>query len=70
MEQAAGGVVGVLGMFTGGALSRMGILALGIMPYISASIIIQLLASMWPPLQQLKKEGGEAFVSHRRGPGA
>jgi len=57
MEQAAGGVVGVLGMFTGGALSRMGILALGIMPYISASIIIQLLASMWPPLQQLKKEG-------------
>ncbi len=57
MEQAAGGVVGVLGMFTGGALSRMGILALGIMPYISASIIVQLLSSMWPPLQQLKKEG-------------
>jgi preprotein translocase subunit SecY len=57
MEQAAGGIVGVFGMFTGGALSRMGILALGIMPYISASIIIQLLASMWPPLQQLKKEG-------------
>src|SRR6056297_1774010 len=57
MEQAAGGIAGVLGMFTGGALSRMGIFALGIMPYISASIIVQLLASMWAPLKQLKKEG-------------
>ncbi len=57
MEQAAGGIAGVLGMFTGGALSRMGIFALGIMPYISASIIIQLLAATWAPLQQLKKEG-------------
>ncbi|MDE0346323.1 MAG: preprotein translocase subunit SecY, partial [Boseongicola sp.] len=57
MEQAAGGIAGVLGMFTGGALSRMGIFALGIMPYISASIIIQLLAATWGPLQQLKKEG-------------
>ncbi len=57
MEQAAGGIAGVLGMFTGGALSRMGIFALGIMPYISASIIVQLLSSMWAPLQQLKKEG-------------
>jgi preprotein translocase subunit SecY len=44
-------------MFTGGALSRMGIFALGIMPYISSSIIIQLLAATWGPLQQLKKEG-------------
>ena len=57
MEGAAGGIAGVLGMFTGGALSRMGIFALGIMPYISASIIIQLLASTWGPLTQLKKEG-------------
>ncbi len=47
----------VLNIFTGGALSRMGIFALGIMPYISASIIMQLLAAMYPPLQQLKKEG-------------
>jgi len=57
MEQAQSGIAGVLGMFTGGALSRMGVLALGIMPYISASIIIQLLSSMWEPLKQLKKEG-------------
>jgi len=57
MDQASGGIAGMLGMFTGGALSRMGIFALGIMPYISASIIIQLLASMWQPLMQMKKEG-------------
>ena len=57
MDQAAAGLGGILSMFTGGALGRMGIFALGIMPYISASIIIQLLAASWGPLQQLKKEG-------------
>lgn len=57
MEQAQSGIAGVLGMFTGGALSRMGVFALGIMPYISASIIVQLMSSMWEPLKQLKKEG-------------
>jgi preprotein translocase subunit SecY len=57
MDEAASGIGGILSMFTGGALSRMGIFALGIMPYISASIIIQLLGSMWEPLKQLKKEG-------------
>jgi preprotein translocase subunit SecY len=57
MEGAAAGLGGILSMFTGGALSRMGIFALGIMPYISASIIVQLLASMYEPLKQLKKEG-------------
>ncbi|MBS9715536.1 preprotein translocase subunit SecY [Pseudohalocynthiibacter aestuariivivens] len=57
MEQAASGIGGILSMFTGGALSRMGIFALGIMPYISASIIIQLLTAMVPKLEQLKKEG-------------
>ncbi|GGL51247.1 preprotein translocase subunit SecY [Wenxinia marina] len=57
MEGAAAGLGGILSMFTGGALGRMGIFALGIMPYISASIIIQLLASTWEPLKQLKKEG-------------
>ncbi len=57
MEGAAAGLGGILQMFTGGALGRMGIFALGIMPYISASIIIQLLTAMWPPLEQLKKEG-------------
>jgi preprotein translocase subunit SecY len=57
MEEAATGIGGILSMFTGGALSRMGIFALGIMPYISASIIVQLLGAMWEPLKNLKKEG-------------
>ena len=56
-ESANQGIGGILNMFTGGAISRMGIFALGIMPYISASIIVQLLASMVPSLEQLKKEG-------------
>ena len=57
MSSAGAGIGGILNMFTGGAISRMGIFALGIMPYISASIIIQLLASMVPALEQMKKEG-------------
>ena len=57
MEDAATGLGGVLNMFSGGAIGRMGIFALGIMPYISASIIVQLLTSMVPALEQLKKEG-------------
>ena len=56
-EQANQGIGGMLNMFTGGAVGRMAIFALGIMPYITASIIIQLLASMVPYLEQLKKEG-------------
>lgn len=57
MESAGQGIGGMVSMFTGGALGRMGILALGIMPYISASIIMQLMTSMVPALEQLKKEG-------------
>ena len=57
MESAASGIGGILSMFTGGALSRMGIFALGIMPYISASIIVQLMGAMYEPWKQLKKEG-------------
>ncbi|MBY5931395.1 preprotein translocase subunit SecY [Tateyamaria omphalii] len=57
MESAGQGIGGMVSMFTGGALGRMGIFALGIMPYISASIIVQLLTSMVPKLEQLKKEG-------------
>ncbi|WP_102106788.1 preprotein translocase subunit SecY [Oceaniglobus roseus] len=57
MEQASTGLGGILNMFTGGAISRMGIFALGIMPYISASIIVQLMTAMVPQLEQLKKEG-------------
>ncbi|MFV0334300.1 MAG: preprotein translocase subunit SecY, partial [Tropicimonas sp.] len=56
-QQQSGGVLGVFNAFSGGAVERMAIFALGIMPYISASIIIQLLASMVPQLEQLKKEG-------------
>jgi preprotein translocase subunit SecY len=59
MDSAGSGLSGMLSMFTGGAISRMGIFALGVMPYISASIIIQLLASMVPALEQLKKEGDQ-----------
>jgi preprotein translocase subunit SecY len=59
MESAGAGIGGILNMFTGGAISRMGIFALGIMPYISASIIVQLLGSMVPALEQLKKEGDQ-----------
>ncbi|SFJ50226.1 preprotein translocase subunit SecY [Jannaschia pohangensis] len=57
VEQASAGLGGVLNMFTGGAIGRMGVFALGIMPYISASIIIQLMTAMVPQLEQLKKEG-------------
>ena len=57
MEDASAGLGGMLQMFTGGALGRMGVFALGIMPYISASIIVQLLTTMVPFLEQMKKEG-------------
>ena len=57
VEQAQGGIGGILNMFSGGAIGRMAIFALGIMPYISSSIIVQLLAAMVPQLEQLKKEG-------------
>ena len=52
-----GGILSLFNMFSGGALSRFTIFALGIMPYISASIIMQLLAYVVPSLEQLKKEG-------------
>jgi preprotein translocase subunit SecY len=52
-----GTIFGVFNMFTGGALERLSVFALGIMPYISASIIIQLLTVVIPHLEQLKKEG-------------
>lgn len=57
MEAQSGGVLGLFDVFAGGALSRMSIFALSIMPYISAAIIIQLLAAVNPALEQLKKEG-------------
>ena len=51
------GILGLISMFSGGSLSQSTIFGLGIMPYISASIILQLLASVWPPLEKLQKEG-------------
>jgi preprotein translocase subunit SecY len=56
-QQHSGGVLGMVDMFSGGAISRMTVFALGIMPYISASIIMQLLTSVSPQLEALKKEG-------------
>src|SRR3990167_8208546 len=50
-------IFGLFNMFSGGALSRVTVFAIGIMPYISASIIIQLFAVVSPSLEQLKKEG-------------
>jgi len=56
-EQNSGTYLDLFNMFSGGALERMSILALGIMPYISASIIMQLMSAVTPSLEQLKKEG-------------
>ncbi len=56
-QQNEGTILGLFNMFSGGALERMSVLALGIMPYISASIIIQLMSVVSPQLEQLKKEG-------------
>lgn len=56
-NQASGSLFGLFNTFTGGALERFSVFALGIMPYISASIIFQLLQSAVPALEQLKKEG-------------
>lgn len=56
-QQQQGTILSLFNMFSGGALERMSILALGIMPYISASIIMQLMQAVSPQLEQLKKEG-------------
>src|ERR1051326_8755014 len=55
--QAASGLFGLYDMFSGRSLSQMTIFALGVMPYISASIILQLLTVVWPYLERLSKEG-------------
>ncbi|MEW5807243.1 MAG: preprotein translocase subunit SecY [Acidobacteriota bacterium] len=56
-EQQAGGILGFVDLFSGGNLRKFTIFALGIMPYISASIILQLLTVIWPYLERLSKEG-------------
>jgi preprotein translocase subunit SecY len=60
VEQQRGTILEMFNMFSGGSLKRLSIFALGIMPYISASIIMNLLTVTVPSLEQLKKEGGEA----------
>jgi preprotein translocase subunit SecY len=55
--QTRGSIIDVFNMFSGGALERLSIFALGVMPYISASIIVQMMSSVIPTLEQLKKEG-------------
>ncbi len=56
-EQHQGSILGMFNMFSGGALERASLFALGVMPYISASIIVQLMTAVVPQLEQLKKEG-------------
>jgi len=56
-EQQRGTILEMFNMFSGGALGRLSVFALSVMPYISASIIIQLLSAVYPKLEQLKKEG-------------
>jgi preprotein translocase subunit SecY len=57
LQQHSGGILGMFDMFSGGALGRMTVFALNIMPYISASIIVQLMSAAIPSLETLKKEG-------------
>jgi preprotein translocase subunit SecY len=56
----AGGVLGMVNMFSGGAVRNMAVFALNVMPYISSSIIVQLMGTIYPPWEKLRKEGGEA----------
>ena len=60
----AGGILGMFNMFSGGGIHRMAIFALNIMPYISASIIIQLMTTVSPTLEALKKEGEAGPQDH------
>jgi preprotein translocase subunit SecY len=56
-QTQSGGVLDIFNAFSGGALERMSVIALGLMPYITASIVVQLMGSMYEPWKQLKKEG-------------
>ena len=55
-DLTSGGIIDTFNMFTGGGLERMSLIALGVMPYITASIIIQMMTSASPKLEKLKKE--------------
>jgi preprotein translocase subunit SecY len=57
VQRQSGGLLGMFNLFTGGALENLSIFALGIMPYISASIIMQLLGTVYKPIDEMRKEG-------------
>jgi preprotein translocase subunit SecY len=59
-ETQSKGILGMFNMFSGGAVQRMAIFSLNVSPYISASIIVQLMGTVYPPWEKLRKEGGEA----------
>ena len=59
-EGQSRGILGMFNLFSGGAVQRMAVFALNVGPYISASIIVQLLGAIYPPWEKLRKEGGEA----------
>ena len=59
-EGQSKGILGMFNMFSGGAVQRMAVFSLNVMPYISSSIIVQLLQTTYPPWEKLRKEGGEA----------
>src|SRR3954451_14583470 len=62
LDRTGGTVLGLLNLFSGGALSQFAIFALGIMPYVTASIILQLLTVVIPKLEQLQKEGEAGYA--------
>jgi preprotein translocase subunit SecY len=69
-QEQQGTILSMFNMFSGGALERLSILALGVMPYISASIIVQMMAVVVPQLQALRKEGeaGRRKLTRSRAP--
>ena len=56
-ERSQGTILGIVNMFSGGALERLSIFAMGVMPYISASIIVQMVSMIYPPWEEMRKEG-------------
>ncbi|MGH6970547.1 MAG: preprotein translocase subunit SecY, partial [Caulobacteraceae bacterium] len=60
IDRQQNGIFGMANLFSGGAVARMAIFALNVMPYISASIMMQLLGAVYPPWEKLRKDGGEA----------
>jgi preprotein translocase subunit SecY len=61
LAAGGGGILGILNLFSGGAMEKLSIFALGIAPYISASIIVQLLQMVYKPLEELRKEGEQGY---------